>query len=96
MNFPPFWARGASGDFLCWRWSNQSLAEAQTLAAQAAQQLADRFKHGDIPQHPHGYYPDRPCREPVLREIRNSAGEVAAVVTRNAKEVNVSRAPFAS
>ena len=23
MNFPPFWAKGASGDFFCWRWSNQ-------------------------------------------------------------------------
>jgi len=83
MNFPPFWAKGASGDFSCWRWSTRSLAEAQSLAAQAAQQLAERFKHGDIPQHHHGYYPDRPFREPVLREIKNGAGETAAVVTRN-------------
>ncbi len=82
MNFPPFWAKGASGDFLCWRWSSQSLAEAQSLANQAAQQIAERFKHGDIPQH-HGYYPDRPFRELVLREIKNRAGETAAVVTRN-------------
>jgi hypothetical protein len=83
MNFPPFWARGASGDFSCWRWSTRSLAEAQSLAEQAAQQLAERFKRGDIPQHHHGYYPDRPFREQVLREIKNRAGETAAVVTRN-------------
>ena len=83
MNFPPFWARGASGDFSCWRWSTRSLAEAQTLAAQAAEQLAERFRHGDLPKRAHGYYPDRPFREPVLREIKNSAGETAAVITRN-------------
>lgn len=82
MNFPPYWAKGASGDFSCWRWSSQNLMEAQALAAQAAQQLAERFKHGDIPRH-RGYYPDRPFREPVLREIKNGAGETAAVVTRN-------------
>jgi hypothetical protein len=28
-------------------------------------------------------YADRPLREPVLREIRDSAGEISAVVTRN-------------
>ena len=82
MNFPPFWARGSSGDFSCWRWSSDSLADAQNLANQAAQQIAERFKHGDIPQH-HGYYPDRPFREPVLREIKNGADEIVAVVTRN-------------
>jgi hypothetical protein len=83
MNFPPFWARGTSGDFSCWRWSFQSSAEAQSLAAQAAQQLADRFRTGDIPQRHHGYYPNRPFREPVLREIKNAAGAITAVVTRN-------------
>ena len=83
MNFPPFWARGTSGDFSCWRWSFQSIAEAQSLAAQAAQQLADRFRTGDMPQRHHGYYPNRPFREPVLREIKNGAGEVTAVITRN-------------
>jgi len=97
MNFPPFWAKGASGDFSCWRWSSQSLAEAQSLAAQAAQQLAERFKHGHIPQHHYGYYPDRPFREPVLREIKNRNGETAAVVTRNSYGclvLNTSRVMF--
>jgi hypothetical protein len=83
MNFPPFWARGASGDYLCWRWSFNSVAEAQALANEAAQQLADRFRRGDIPQQHHGYYPNRPFREPVLQEIKNDAGELAAVITRN-------------
>lgn len=83
MKFPQFWARGSSGDFLCWRWSSQSLAEAQSLASQAAQQLADRFRAGDFPPKHGGYYPNRPFREQVLQEIKNDAGEVSAVVTRN-------------
>jgi hypothetical protein len=83
MNFAPFWARGECEGQISWRWSFRSLAEAQTLANQAAQRMAERIRRGDIPQHQRGYYPDRPFREPVLREIKNAAGEVAAVVTRN-------------
>jgi len=83
MNFPPFWARGASGDFSCWRWSSNSADEAQSLAVQAAQQLAERLARGDFPPKHGGYYPNRPFREPVLREIKDDAGETAAVVTRN-------------
>jgi len=83
MNFPQFWAQGRSGNFFCWRWSTQSLAEAQSLANQAAQQLADRFRAGDFPPKNGGYYPNRPFREQVLQEIKNGAGESAAVVTRN-------------
>ena len=83
MNFAPFWARGECEGQISWRWSFRSLAEAQTLADQAAQKIADRIRAGDIPQRQHGYYPDRPFREPVLREIKNGAGEVAAVITRN-------------
>jgi hypothetical protein len=83
MNFPKFWARGGSGDFFCWRWSSQSVAEAQSLANQAAQQLADRFRAGDYPPKHGGYYPNRPFRELILQEIENAAGEVSTVVTRN-------------
>jgi hypothetical protein len=83
MDFPQFWARGCSGNFLCWRWSRQSIAEAQTLANQAAQQLADRFRAGNYPPKHGGYYPNRPFREQVLQEIKSDASEVFAVVTRN-------------
>jgi len=83
MNFPQFWARGSSGNFLCWRWSSQGIAEAQSLANQAAQQLADRFRAGGYPPRHGGYYPNQPFREQVLQEIKNDAGEVSAVVTRN-------------
>jgi len=83
MNFPQFWARGSSGNFFCWRWSSQSVAEAQSLADQAARQLADRFRAGDYPPKHGGYYPDRPFREQVLQESKNDAGEISVVVTRN-------------
>jgi hypothetical protein len=83
MNFPQFWARGESDDIFCWRWSSKSLAEAQALADQAAQQLAERFKHRAKPSRHQGYYPNRPFREQVLRELRNQSGELVALVTRN-------------
>ncbi|HEV7923838.1 MAG TPA: hypothetical protein VGR14_00675 [Verrucomicrobiae bacterium] len=83
MNFPKFWAKGTQQQFTCWRWSDSSLAEAASLAQEAARRLAERFAAGDKLQHGYGY-PDRPVREPVLREIKAPGGEVAAVITRNA------------
>jgi hypothetical protein len=84
MNFPQFWARGNSKGFSCWRWSDKSVAEAQSLADAAARQLADRFAHGDFPPKGGGYYPDRPFREPVIQEIKDDRGGRSAVITRNA------------
>jgi hypothetical protein len=83
MNFAPFWARAKSGGFIAWRWSFQSAAEAQSLANQAAQQLADRFKTRDLPPKQRGYYPNRPFREQVLQEFKKETGETSAVITRN-------------
>jgi hypothetical protein len=83
MNFPQFWAKGKSGDFLVWRWSSQSLAEAQSLANQAAQEIAGRFRDGIHPPKRGGYYPNRPFREQILQEIKNANGETRALVTRN-------------
>lgn len=98
MNFPPFWAKGVSGDWACWRWSAQSLADAQAQADQAAQALADRFRcKDDFSRARGGYYPDRPPRELVLREFKNPAGELAAVVTRNSygcQVLNTARVMF--
>lgn len=83
MKFPPYWAKGTSGDCSCWCWSFESLVAAQTSAPQAAQQLAARFGAEGFPKKEHGYYADRPLREEVLHEIKDSTGAVAAVVTRN-------------
>jgi len=83
MNFPPFWARGRSENFFAWRWSSQSLAEAQALANQAAEELANLFRTNDLPPKRGGYYPNHPLREQILQTLKNPAGETAAVVTRN-------------
>jgi hypothetical protein len=82
MEFPPFWAKGTHGDFSCWRWSSRNLVEARTLADEAARKLAERFAAGQFPRDKYGY-PDRPLREPVLREFRNPDGELTAALTRN-------------
>ncbi|HEX3627508.1 MAG TPA: hypothetical protein VH280_19045 [Verrucomicrobiae bacterium] len=83
MNFPQFWARGSKGDFICWRWSFQSVAEAQTLANQAVETLAAMIRAGKYPPKYGGYYPNRPFREEILQEFKNEAGEIVAVITRN-------------
>jgi hypothetical protein len=86
MNFPQYWALGRSGGFSCWRSSAHSQAEAQTLANQAAQQLAERYRAGNFANaggSGGGYYPNRPLRELVLQEVKNNTGELSAVVTRN-------------
>jgi hypothetical protein len=98
MNFPRYWARGQAEGFFAWRWSSQSLAEAQSLADQAAQQLADRFKLGQWPpsQAAH-YYPNHPLREQILQEIKNDAGELRSVITRNSygcQVLNTARVMF--
>lgn len=95
MNFPKFWALGNFQGYSCWRWSFQSLADAQASANEAARKLAGRFRAGDYPPK-HGYYPDRPFREEVLQEINDAKG-LAAVITRNSygcKVLNTERVMF--
>jgi hypothetical protein len=76
MNFPKFWARGQSGGFAVWRWSDSSIGEAQVAAQAAAERLAAKFEADEMPDERYGYG-NRPLREPVLREMRDT------VVTRN-------------
>jgi hypothetical protein len=82
VNFPRFWALGRHANFTCWRWSNVSLQEARAAGEEAARRAAERFARGEQLTRRYGYA-DRPLREPVLRELKNSAGEIAGVVTRN-------------
>jgi hypothetical protein len=82
MHFPPFWARGSHGSSVCWRWSDHSQEEAAGLAAVAARRQAERAAAVGWPTDRYGYG-DRPLREPVLLEVKNDAGELAGVLTRN-------------
>jgi hypothetical protein len=97
MNFPQYWAKGETARFICWRWSFQSIVEAQTLANEAVQMLEARFPDGNYPPKHGGYYPNRPFREQVLQEIKGEAGDVSAVVTRNSygcQVLNTARVMF--
>ena len=82
MNFPKFWARGQSGGFSVWRWSDTSVDEAKVAAQAAAEKLAAQFEADNLPRDRYGYG-TRPMREPVIREIRNAAGELTNAITRN-------------
>lgn len=98
MRFPQHWAK-ASADYTepsgerrsvsCWRWSDASIAEAEESARAAARALADKVARGGKLPQARGYYADRPLREPVLRSIEDSRGQLAAVVTRNAEGCEV-------
>ena len=44
-----------------------------------------RITSGDIPCSTRGgYYPNRPFREQIIRELKDAAGQTSAVITRNA------------
>jgi hypothetical protein len=83
MNFPKFWARGEAQGFCAWGWSNESVAQAKALGVEVAQRIATRIGRGDRSRPGHYEYGDRPLREEVLREFRDEAGELSAVITRN-------------
>src|SRR5882724_1423176 len=105
MYFPRFWARasepardpsGRAMQASCWRWSDQSLANAEEMARQAARQLAERFARGVIPKARYGYE-DRPFREVVIREMRSENNDLTAVLSRNSYGclvLNTSRVMF--
>ena len=89
MHFAKHWAKGKAeagcGDgrglvLECWRWSDNSAAEAAQLAAQAAKALAERFAAGGRLDH-YGYT-DRPVREEVV-ETFSHKGKTIAAITRN-------------
>jgi hypothetical protein len=82
MNFPKFWAKASQDDFICWRWSNVSLADAQRLADEFVRKMAERIRASGWPTDRYGYG-ERPLREEVIGEFKDTAGNVTAVVTRN-------------
>lgn len=95
MKFPKFWAHGRSGNFSAWQWSDNSVEEARALADEAAHRLEMQF-NPDRPSPRYGYG-NRPLREPVLREMVDTSGQVSHVVTRNSygcQVLNSSQALF--
>ena len=95
MHFPKYWALHREDAGMSWQWSDTSLAEAQARAQAAAHKAAVKFASGE-PLQRYGYS-DRPLREEVLREIRDGAGALTAVITRNSygcQVLNTTRAMF--
>lgn len=91
MLIPRYWARGTAQatapdgrriPIHIWRASRGSQAEAETLAADAAQRIAARIARGE--GFPERYsYGDRPLREEVVREIPGPGADPAVALTRN-------------
>ncbi len=81
MRFPKYWARGVSGSFSCWRWSDTSVEEAQQMANDKARDIALKFQNR---QQLNRYeYGRNPLREEVVQSIKNGSGSEIGVVTRN-------------
>lgn len=92
MLIPRYWSRAESTAttpdgrpmrFHVWRGSRNSQAEAQALAAEAVQRMAERISRGA--GFPERYsYGDRPMREEVVREIGGGTADAPdAALTRN-------------
>jgi hypothetical protein len=79
MRFPRFWSRAGSGRTIVWGWSDASEVDAQT-EAQARLTKVKAWLGGG---HSSYGYPDRPLREPVLREFAAGDRRPRAIVSRN-------------
>ena len=106
MKLARYWTRGeaeasdSNGEITRVRargWSDDSLEGARARALDIARRVAERISSGfgSKEKYPYG---DRPLPEPILREFRDPAGELAAIVTRNSYGslvLNTSRLMFA-
>lgn len=83
MHFPKFWKLAKKGGVSAWGWSDSSVADALTAGLARVDRIVAWLKSEQpTPLSTYGY-PDRPMREEVLREFRNSQGELVAAVSRN-------------
>ena len=96
MNIPRYWAKGdstvqgavthphsgASIEHLsCWGWSDSSEEDARAKGVERANALHQTFESGEVPDR-YGY-PDRPMREEIIDEWKDSDGTVYAAITLN-------------
>lgn len=92
MKLARYWTRGEAESsspsgkvFRVWArgWSDDSLNAARARALEIARRIAQRVASGSGSQDKYAYG-QRPLPEPVIREFRGAAGDLTAVVTRNA------------
>lgn len=89
MRIPRFWASAESpnplgwdGVLKCFGHSDRDVEEARSRAKEAVARLAAHLKGEN--EFPDKYaYSDRPIREEILDEVKDSSGAVIALVTRN-------------
>jgi hypothetical protein len=90
MKFPRYWARGTvevsdeqgrQHSFVCWGWSDESLAAAEAKGKGRAAGVAQQILQGERPDR--YLYGDRPVREEVLETFSDQQGQLHAAVTRN-------------
>jgi hypothetical protein len=105
MRIPKYWTRregdvnhpdGRSLRLFAWGWSETSNSDAEARAADRFRSLEQRVSQGlDLPR---GYaYGERPVREQIIEEIRSTASEPDALLTRNSYGslvLNAARALF--
>jgi hypothetical protein len=104
MKIPHHWAKGTAQGldrrgkkvvFSCWRWSDTSVEEAAESALNAAKQIVQRLVRRErLDRYAYG---ERPLREEILDEQKDSQGNQVTVVTRNSygcKVLNTATAMF--
>ena len=83
MHFPKHWRTARQGEVTAWGWSDEGPAQAEAHAASRLTRIMDWLRRGKKESAQRYGYPDRPMREEVLREFRETDGSLAAAVTRN-------------
>jgi hypothetical protein len=85
MRVAKFWAKAKSTrnglEVLAKGWSDHSEIDAKDMATRRAEDLARKLASGDTLGR--YLYGDRPLAEPTVQELKDRAGSLAAVVTRN-------------
>ncbi len=91
MKIPAFWSKGVAEDtdrtgrqasLSCWRSSDRSQEDAQQSALAAAKERLRGILNGTRPDR--YLYGETPLREETVEKFTGAAGDVVAVVTRNA------------
>lgn len=104
MKIPRYWAKatvektGADGhkiEFSCWRWADESQAQAEQTARAAAARAINKLLGGvELDRYEYG---QGPLREQVLNQVADANGNTMMALTRNrygAIVLNTARAAF--
>lgn len=83
MYFPKYWALARKGGVCSWGWSDVSTEAARAAGLQRVERSIAWLQNDMAGERGAYGYPDRPMREEIIREFRDAAGALSAVVSRN-------------